>query len=280
MRYLVAVSGGIDSVVLLHQLAKSHEHELIVAHFDHGIRSDSADDARFVAGLAEQYGLRFVTRREELGPQASEEQARDRRYEFLRKMAQKYQAIILTAHHSDDIIETIAINIRRGTGWRGAAVMQTPGIIRPLRFVAKTDIRAYALKHRLEWVEDSTNASDEYLRNRLRQKIASGLSSGKKKAVLSIWQRQLALKTAIDKEVAMFCHQHEYSRYYLGQIDDQSAIELLRGVVMTKTNASPTRPQLSRALIAVKTARPHTTFEIGAGVQLKFKTRTFIVETP
>ncbi len=67
MKYLVAVSGGIDSVVLLDILVKDAQHELIVAHFDHGIREDSADDERFVRGLAAQYGLPFTSRRTELG---------------------------------------------------------------------------------------------------------------------------------------------------------------------------------------------------------------------
>ena len=67
MVYLVAVSGGIDSVVLLHMLVQEGEHDLTVAHFDHGIRDDSAADARFVEELAAQYGLPYVGKREELG---------------------------------------------------------------------------------------------------------------------------------------------------------------------------------------------------------------------
>lgn len=280
MRYLVAVSGGIDSVVLLDQLVSNSEHELIVAHFDHGIRDDSADDTRFVAGLAAQYNLPFVSKREELGGQASEEQARRERYAFLRTMAQKHQAIIVTAHHADDVIETIAINLQRGTGWRGLAVMQTPGILRPLLAMTKVDMYAYALEKRLEWVEDSTNASDQYLRNRLRHLFATQLTSEQKQSLLLLWRQQLQLKTMIGQEVLAFAKQDEYSRYYLNQIDEQTAIELLRAVIVAKTHLSPTRPQLARAILAVKTARPHTVFEIGAGVQLKFNVRTFIVETP
>jgi tRNA(Ile)-lysidine synthase len=90
MRYLVAVSGGIDSVVLLHQLVASGDHDLIVAHFDHGIRDDSADDARFVKGVAASYGLPFVMKREVLGAQASEERARHQRYAFLRTVSGDY----------------------------------------------------------------------------------------------------------------------------------------------------------------------------------------------
>jgi tRNA(Ile)-lysidine synthase len=279
VRYLVAVSGGIDSVVLLDQLVASGDHELIVAHFDHGIRDDSADDARFVEGLAAHYGLEFMSKREELGAEASEELARRHRYDFLRAAAQECQATIVTAHHADDVIETIAINLQRGTGWRGIAVMHAQDIFRPLLAVTKQEIKEYAMKKHLEWVEDSTNYSDDYLRNRLRQRIARQLSSDMKEAVLAVWRRQIALRASIEQELTSFVSQEVYSRYYMTSVDEPSAIELLRAIVVAATKQSPTRPQLTRAILAIKTARPHTTFEIGAGVQLKFGVRTFIVET-
>jgi tRNA(Ile)-lysidine synthase TilS/MesJ len=136
------------------------------------------------------------------------------------------------------------------------------------------------LKKRLEWVEDSTNASDAYLRNRLRHLFASQLTAAQKQDILAIWRRQLELKTAIEEELVTFARQEEHSRYYLNQIDEQSAVELLRAIIVAKTRLSPTRPQLARAILAIKTARPHTTFELGAGVKLLFNMRTFIVETP
>lgn len=278
-KYVVAVSGGVDSVVLLHRLVMLGKHELLVAHFDHGIRLDSADDARFVAGLAAQYHLPFISMREELGARASEEQARHRRYHFLRKTARQHNAIIATAHHADDVIETMAINLHRGTGWRGIAVLDTPEIVRPLLETTKQQIREYALKHRLEWVEDSTNASDQYLRNRLRRRV-SGLTSEQKEALRAVRKRQLGFKKSIDQEVARYVDQKEYSRYYLTQIDELTAIELLRAMVIAVTSQSSTRPQLRRGLLAIKTARPGTAIELGGGVTLHFTKRTFIVETP
>lgn len=279
MRYLVGVSGGVDSVVLLHQLVMAGEHELIVAHFDHGIRPDSAGDARFVAGLAAQYRLPFTTIREELGETASEDRARSRRYRFLRKAAEQYEATIVTAHHADDMIETIAINLHRGTGWRGAAVLDTPEIVRPLLETTKQQIRTYAFEKRLEWVEDSTNSSDQYLRNRVRRRV-SGLNGEQKEALHAVRKRQIALKKSIDQEVAQYINQKEYSRYYLTQIDESTAVELLRAMVIAVTLQSPTRPQLTRGLLAIKTARPGASSEIGGGVTLRFTKRTFIVETP
>ncbi|HEX7483763.1 MAG TPA: tRNA lysidine(34) synthetase TilS [Candidatus Saccharimonadales bacterium] len=279
MRYLVAVSGGIDSVVLLDQLVKADEHELIVAHFDHGIREDSAADARFVEELAASYRLPFVSIREELGKRASEELARTRRYLFLRTMAKEHNATIVTAHHADDVIETIAINLQRGTGWRGVAVLQTAGIFRPLLDQTKQQLRDYALTHQLEWVEDATNATDAYLRNRLRSCITTKLPSEDRQKLRIIWHAQVELKQAIDAQTAELLEPLEQSRYLMTHADNLSALELLRAVVVAQTNASPTRPQLQRALLAIKTARPHTMYEIGSGVTLRFTARTFIVET-
>lgn len=281
MKYLVAVSGGIDSVVLLHMLVHDNEHDIVVAHFDHGIRDDSSDDARFVEGLAHCYGLPFVTKSEVLGKDASEELARKRRYAFLRGEAKKYEATIATAHHADDVIETVAINLTRGTGWRGLAVLDTPEIARPLLHLTKQDIRKYALANRLEWVEDGTNAGDQYLRNRLRGKVAARLSDGQRRELLSLWEKQRKYKQAIDNELGVLLDSDkEYSRHFFIQIDMSVAVELLRYLIGSRSGGTPTRPQAERAVIAIKTARPGSIFQIGSLVALHFTERTFTVETP
>jgi tRNA(Ile)-lysidine synthase len=279
MKYLVAVSGGVDSVVLLDVLSQSREHELIVAHFDHGIRSDSAADARFVAALARRYGLEFVGTRAELGAGASEEIARRYRYAFLQHQAAKHEATIVTAHHADDVVETIALNLARGTGWRGVAVLDRQQIGRPLLHLTKQQIRDYALEHRLEWVEDSTNGEAVYFRNRLRHLIARQLTGTNKQAILGVWEAQRHLRRAIDTETHQLLGGGEsYSRYFLTNIDEAVACELLRAAVLRVSGSGPTRPQCERALLAIKTAKAGTVFEIGGAVRLRFLQRTFIVE--
>lgn len=281
MKYVVAVSGGVDSVVLLHRLVQQNDHELIVAHFDHGIRSDSAADARFVRALAASYSLPFVMRREELGQKASEEYARERRYLFLRSVAEEYQAIIVTAHHADDIVESIAINIYRGTGWRGLAVLDASDVVRPLVDMTKVQIRKYACEKRLEWVEDSTNAETLYLRNRMRRTISMLLSDDERKELRDLWRRQLVLKKEIDKETARFVSRDtQYDRYLFIVINQIVALELLRAVVARSNGQGLTRPQLERALLAIKTAVPGAKYQAGSGVAMRFSRRTFIVETP
>lgn len=280
MRYLAAVSGGVDSVVLLDMLAHEDGHEIVVAHFDHGIRPDSAADARFVAALAARYGFPFVTRREELGARASEALARTRRYAFLRGEAATRHAVIATAHHQDDLVETVAINLVRGTGWRGLAVLSAPDVVRPLLALTKCDIYDYARDHRLEWVEDDTNATEAYLRNRVRHRLA-GVPEEDRQALIELWERQCSLKTQIDTEAARFtCGGGEYERYFFTQLDEPSALELLRAAIIGVGAAPSTRPQLGRALLAIKTARPGSVFEVGGGVALRFTARGFIVTTP
>jgi tRNA(Ile)-lysidine synthetase-like protein len=280
MKYIVAVSGGVDSVVLLDKLVRQGNHELVVAHFDHGIRPESADDARFVAALAHSYSLPFVVKREELGATASEELARNRRYAFLREQAKKNGAVIVTAHHADDVIETIAINLLRGTGWRGLSVLDTPGVVRPQLDVTKAAIYAYALEHRLEWVEDVTNASNQYLRNRMRRKISKALTDDQRRRVLELWRTQVAIKRHVDELLTTYLHADTaYDRYDLIVVDWAVACELLRAIIVQQSGASPTRPQLERALIAVKTAQPGTVYDVGGGVRLRFSSKTFLVQT-
>ncbi len=109
VQFIVAVSGGIDSIVLLDVLVKSGA-ELVVAHVDHGIRADSHEDESFVHRLADKYGLPFVSTRLALGSRASEDLARRERYKWLETVRAQYSAkAIVTAHHQDDVLETIVI---------------------------------------------------------------------------------------------------------------------------------------------------------------------------
>lgn len=275
MKYVVAVSGGVDSVVVLNMLVQEGEHDLTVAHFDHGIREDSSADARFVAGLARRYGLLFETRREELGRSASEELARNRRYAFLRDVATAHSARLVTAHHLDDLVETVAINLHRGTGWRGLAVLGSPDIERPLLHMTKQEVYEYALEHALEWVEDETNLTDDYLRNLLRRQMR--LSVATKRLVADLRDTQVGLRDEIDTESSEILIENvARSRYFFTMLDESVALELLRAVVLQESR-SLTRPQLRRLWLAIKTARPGTVLEAGGDVRVRFTVREFIV---
>ncbi|MDX1765437.1 MAG: tRNA lysidine(34) synthetase TilS [Candidatus Saccharimonadales bacterium] len=185
-KYVVAVSGGVDSASLLHALSKKDDLELLVAHVDHGIRKDSRADAKFVESLAKQYGLKFISTELTLGSQASEALARARRYEFLNKVREDNKAdAIITAHHQDDLIETAMINMLRGTKRRGlSSLKDTKFIRRPLLQITKQKILEYAEKHDLNWREDPTNTDESVLRNYLRRNVLAKISSKQRENLL------------------------------------------------------------------------------------------------
>lgn len=284
-QYVVGVSGGVDSVVLLDALAHGRlgvwdgrpRGEIIVAHFDHGIREDSRQDAELVASLAEKYGLIYEATREELGAHASEELARQQRYAFLHAVCKKHDARLMTAHHADDVVETVAINLHRGTGWRGLAVLDSPGIARPLLTMTKRDIYTYANERHLVWHEDSTNQDHRYLRNRLRRLLETA-DSETKEWVRELRECQLTLKRKIDAETARLTEEPPYSRYFFAHIDEPSALELLRAVFLRETGKSPTVPQRRRALHAIKVAQAGTAYDVAQGTRLRFKRAEFVVE--
>lgn len=270
MKYVVAVSGGVDSMVLLDMMIRAGERDLIVAHFDHGIRADSFEDAELVKNAAQGYGVPFAMRREKLGRGASEAHARERRYRFLRGLATKHNARIVTAHHLDDLVETVAINMTRGTGWRGLAVLDSD-CLRPLLDMDKQTLIAYAKRYGIAWREDSTNQSDAYLRNRIRKK-ASDISDDTKRQLRALHARQRELKGHVSAEVrSLVGSGPKYERYFFTHVPAAVAVECLRDI----TDGKLTRPQLVRALHAIKVAKPNATYEAGEGIKLHFSTRQF-----
>lgn len=274
-KYLIAVSGGVDSVVLLEMLAKKHEN-ILVAHFDHGIREDSKEDAIFVRQLAVKYGVKFFTKREELGANASEEKARRARYKFLRELSEKQNATIVTAHHLDDVVETIIINMVRGTGWRGLAVLNAEDIYRPLINFKKQEIINYAKQNNLKWREDSTNSLNVYMRNIVRHKI--DLSNEQKNELQILHQEQIRLAKEIKSEVTSLLksikNDNKISRYFINSIDQASAYEIIRE--LTKGELTPS--QIDSVINAIKTQRNGTIFEASKNIKIHFTTRFFTLE--
>jgi tRNA(ile)-lysidine synthetase len=277
MRRLIAVSGGVDSVVLLDNILRHGQDEVAVAHFDHGIRLESAADARFVAGLARQYNVPYVAKREELGPAVSEDMARQRRYQFLFDAAARWGGRVTTAHHQDDVIETIALNLRRGTRWRGLAVMGDQRIERPLLEWTKHDIYDYALRHRLEWVEDATNQSNAYLRNQLRRQLQAKLTDEQRAILGQLWRQQWQLRRAIDRETLRLSPRLS-SRYFWAHIPIEPACELLHREVQRLTGVSLLSAQLDRLLIAIKIGRAGTVWQPAANVRVKLSVKSVTIK--
>lgn len=205
-KYVVAVSGGVDSVVSLNMLSMQSDLVLVVAHFDHGIRSDSFVDKEFVSKLAENYGLKFISEDGKLGPNASEELARKHRYDFLHRVAKQYGAkAIVTAHHQDDVIETAIINTLRGTKRKGlSSLKSTDDIKRPLLTMSKQEILEYAQGKGLEWKEDETNKSAKYLRNRIRQRLEKEMTEDQRAEILTKLKSTDELNKKIDRVLSEY----------------------------------------------------------------------------
>lgn len=274
MAKILAVSGGIDSMVML-DIFK--DEDIIVAHFDHGTRPSSLEDATFVRNQATKHQKVFQTARSELGEGASEETARKARYQFLYDLANQYRpAEIYTAHHLDDLIESIIINIVRGTGWRGLAILDTPGIRRPFlepdQTMDKKAICLYAAQRQLTFREDPTNSSDEYLRNRIRHQMNDSIQ---KTALYSLWQKQKELKHEIDDLVAtLLPENHIWQRTWFTKLDQNIALELLRAGTL-RANISATRPQLENFRQAILTYAPGKYFNLPNDHLIKLTKTTF-----
>jgi tRNA(Ile)-lysidine synthase len=182
-KYIIAVSGGVDSMVLLDVLRQNPSVELVVAHFNHGIRPDSSWDEELVVRTAKSHSMPIEVGYGELGVNTSEETARIKRYEFLTSLKTKYKTDkIITAHHQDDLVETAFINLLRGSGSRGlVAMLINPNIIRPLTSFRKQQLLDYAINNGISWREDTTNTNPAYLRNYIRGNIIPLLSAKDRK---------------------------------------------------------------------------------------------------
>ena len=182
-RVLVGVSGGGDSLALLHLLRFSPglpAIELVVAHLDHRMRSQSDADALWVRGWAEAWGLECRLGRAE-GRLSSEEEARDARYAFFERERKEIRARwVLTAHHADDQAETILFRIVRGTGLRGLEGIpetRAPGILRPLLPFTRDQLSEYAAAAGIRPRMDSSNEDQRFARNVIRNEILPRLES-------------------------------------------------------------------------------------------------------
>lgn len=186
---VVAVSGGADSMCLLHFLYNNKSelgiNTLVAAHVNHNIRGGEAKrDELFVEQFCENNHIRFrllsadipaISRQKKIG---IEETARKVRYEFFDKLSKEYGAVVATAHNANDNAETMIYNLTRGSGLKGICGIppKRDYIIRPLITVTREEIERYCVDNDLSFVTDSTNLSDEYTRNKIRHNILPILS--------------------------------------------------------------------------------------------------------
>lgn len=206
-KYLVGVSGGADSVALLHLLLDAGFRHLIVCHIDHQLRgAASRADARFVEKLCQRHSLVFHGTRlpmKAIAQQRSESietAARHLRHEFFATIAKQTRCPrLLLAHHADDQAETVLWNLLRGShGAKGMRLEQTMQIgsqrlqvIRPLLQTRREELRAYLLERGIKWREDATNAEPLATRNRLRNEALPLLCEIARRDVTPLLLRQI-----------------------------------------------------------------------------------------
>ncbi len=178
-KLLLTVSGGIDSMVLLDLIHKLHL-DLAVAHCNFKLRGEESDaDQHFVEKYCKKRNISFHAQLFDTAQYAEKYKtsiqiaARELRYNWFFELKNTYNYdYILTAHHLDDSVETFLINLTRGTGLEGlVGITDNNDIIRPLLIFSKEELQHYAEQQNIEWREDKSNASDKYLRNKIRHHI-------------------------------------------------------------------------------------------------------------
>ena len=185
-KFLIAVSGGLDSMVLCNLFLKS-KLSFAIAHCNFQLRGKASEgDEKFVTDYAsknkipffiERFATKNYAKQHRLSTQIA---ARNLRYDWFEKVRlMNGFDYIVTAHHQTDSLETILINLVRGTGLAGlhGILAKQKQIIRPLLFASRTEIEIYARKHKIKWREDDSNSDDDYLRNRLLHHVLPVLKS-------------------------------------------------------------------------------------------------------
>jgi tRNA(Ile)-lysidine synthase len=244
-RIVVAVSGGIDSMVLLHQLIAIQDSKkctLIVAHVDHQKRPTSSQDAMFVSEYAKSHGLDVHIIQLHLKNSGNfHQEARNERYRFFMDVCKQYHAThVALAHQLDDQAETVLMRFVRGSTLRGYAGMEESVdlqgifIIRPILHASRKEIEAYQQYHHVPFVEDETNRQSDYTRNRYRHQIVPLLERENPK-----WNEKAAQAATYFKEAADF-------------FEEEASIYLLQHTVSTSTAIEFSTTTFQKLSIPVK----------------------------
>lgn len=281
---IVAVSGGLDSVVLLHLLRfplAGRFGPILAATFDHRMRPNSAADVAWVRGLCRAWDVPVTCG---VAPQRpdSEADARALRYRFLFRLARRHDALILTAHHADDQAETVLFRLLRGAGTRGAAGIPSRRgrLRRPLLHLRRDALHHYARLHRVPFREDPTNRDPTYARNLIRHVMLPAMeraAAGTTETLLELGAAARALEDRWDglleevlDDVVVAYHQEavELARTRLLAYDAGVVARLLRHV-LRRFGSRPGRAGTRTALEFITSGASGRSVSMPGGVELR-----------
>jgi tRNA(Ile)-lysidine synthase len=282
---VAAVSGGCDSVALLHLLRFAADDaglRVTAAHFDHAMRPGSAADAAWVRGLCRAWEVPLLEARAGTPPR-TEAQARDARYAFLRRAQAECGATHLaTAHHADDQAETVLFRILRGTGLSGLAGIPPAdgsGLVRPLLPFWRAQLRGYAREAGLRWRADPTNAGTDPARNRIRLRllpyVERHLAPGARRSLARLaqlaredraaWEAVLAPlvdEVAREEKGALLLVRERFTAY-----DSNVAARVLRAL-LRRLGTAPDRTGTRLALQFISRAPSGRVLQLPGGVRI------------
>jgi tRNA(Ile)-lysidine synthase len=255
-RIAVALSGGVDSVVLLHQLKDRHAVSAI--HVHHGLSPNADAWADFCRKLCKRWGVPLTIKKVKVVKRGEglEAAARKARYDAFSKIEAHCVAL---AHNLDDQAETVLMNLLRGAGTRGARGMLArssfngKALLRPLLGVSRDEILAYARKHSLEWIEDESNADEALTRNFIRRRIAPLLAQR-----FPQWKRSLGRAAQL------------FSKKEIGRE------EMLRAYLRSKGLKAPSEAKLAEMLKQLAAGGPRTRIEHDGSTLRLYRSKVLI----
>jgi len=279
---LLGLSGGVDSVVLLHllaQLAPAHSWRLSALHVHHGISPHADAWAAFCAELCAGLGIPLQLERVNITPlrgMGIEAAARHLRHEAL---ARQPAGFIALAHHQDDQAETLLLQLLRGAGVKGAAAMpgvkrpaSGPVLLRPMLDIPRAELEAYAKVHGLQWVDDESNADERYPRNFLRHSVLPLLEQRFPacRATLARGARHFAEADALlDALAEMDAHEaydgETIAVPRLAELDALRAKNLLRWFLQRRGALMPENPRVEEMLRQLGAAREDAQVRVAWG---------------
>ena len=285
-RLLVGLSGGIDSVVLLHALAAANATSLSALHVHHGLSRNADDWASFCEQTARQFGVPIkvvhvdVERGTSDGLEAA---ARRARHAVFAQVATDW---VVLAHHRDDQAETLLFNLLRGTGLAGVAAMRERNgrLLRPLLSVGRAEIENYARQHGLAWIEDESNLDTRHSRNFLRHRVLTPLTQRFPAAQANLAAAAARFAEALDLLDALarsdLGAQDDFplAVEILQSLDEPRARNVLRYLLVQHDVPIPSEARLREALRQMLTAGPdrHPALVLGQHRLLRRRARIYL----